>query len=100
MQQRATLDKIVGTSILTRNNFSVSYPYNACAFPANGFVCIVTLSDKHRRDIQVTSDFRGITALSFSRNGVRLAVAEKGPNARVEILGFSSGSFDKIIGKN
>jgi WD40 repeat protein len=98
-QQRATLDKIVGTSILTRNNFSVSYPYNACAFPANGFVCIVTLSDKHRRDIQVTSDFRGITALSFSRNGVRLAVAEKGPNARVEILTFSSGSFDKILEK-
>jgi WD40 repeat protein len=97
MGESLGLDKVIGSSRITRTSFSVSYQADACAFPAAGFLSIITMTDRRRYDIRITDDFREITALSFSISGQHLAVAEKGPNARVFILTFADNQPMKIL---
>ena len=92
------LDKIVGGSLITLNTFSVNYERDACAFASNSYLSIISLSSAQRRDVKISENFRQITALSFSKSGTHIAVAEKGPDARALILAFDT-TFTKITSR-
>ena len=104
-----TLDKIIGSSAISQNNYSVHYETGACAFSCNGFLSIVLPGNRDeknqsegdedkRYDISVDDNCREITSLSFSNTGEHLVIGEKGPNARFFITTLSN-DFCKITSK-
>lgn len=93
------IEKIIGSSRITRNNLSVHYSTGACAIACDGFLSIVLPKDEKRYDLEVSNDCREITAISFSNNGQHLVIGETGPNARFFVVTFSD-QFDRILTKN
>lgn len=91
-----SLDKIIGSSIVTKNTFTVHYQTGSIAYAAGGFISIIASTfgkkqseEQHRYDYKLANDCREITALSFSTSGQYLAVGETGQNARFFILKFN-----------
>lgn len=90
------LDKIIGSSPISRSNLSVHYKTGACAFSSHSFFSLVLPKDQKRYDLEVADDCREITSIAFSNGGQHLVIGEIGPNARFFILTFSE-QFDKIL---
>lgn len=94
-----SLDLIIGSSQITRNNFSSNFNTQSCAFPSGGFLTIISLKGGERNNIVLSDTTTVISALSFSRTGNSIAVGEAGSSSRVFILTFEPDKYDKILSK-
>lgn len=98
MTKKPQLDKIIGSSPISQNTFDIHYSSSVCAFPSHGYLSIINIHSHQRSDIQISQNFRSISALKFSINENQIAVGESGINSKIFILAFNN-SFDQVISK-
>ena len=98
MTKKPQLDKIIGSSPIFQNTFDIHYTSSVCAFPSHGYLSIINIHSHQRSDIQISQNFRNISAVKFSANENQVAVGESGTNSKIFILVFNS-SFDQVISK-
>lgn len=98
MKNTPQLDKIIGSSPIYPNTFDIHYSSGVCAFPSHGYLSIINIKIHQRFDVQISQNFRNISALKFSSNENQLAVGELGTNSKIIVLTFNN-SFDQVISK-
>lgn len=98
MSKKPQLDRIIGSSPISQNTFDIHYSSGVCAFPSHGYLSIINTRFHQRSDIQISQNFRNISALKFSANESQIAVGESGANSRIFLL-FFNNSFDQVLSK-
>ncbi|EAY19075.1 hypothetical protein TVAG_189660 [Trichomonas vaginalis G3] len=96
--QNAALDKMIGSSPIDRQKFTMHHGQGVCAFIAGGIVSVVKVNQQQRNDFQISDNTHEIDVIFFSRTGRQLAIGTKGPFAKFYVVTFNE-NFDQIVDK-
>ncbi|KAH0795823.1 mitogen-activated protein kinase-binding protein 1-like isoform X3 [Histomonas meleagridis] len=97
MEEEPSIATIFGSSVINQKNFTTHFNNNACAFPCGCVVSIIFSSGRKRENFIITDDIKGISSISFSSTGNKLAIGEQGENSRIIILEFPENNYDQIL---